>query len=152
MKSLTLRELLEVPVNESAFNMAAITLALSKFMFTLDKEASLVYILLVDEMWRWHITTTLRARILHLCRKSVLTGHSSKREMYKTMRRHFYWPNMCIALKNTLVKAFSRTRTRWPNKKQRRLKLIPPVSPIDFFAIDILRPLQKARGEVGAFL
>ncbi|CDF38384.1 unnamed protein product [Chondrus crispus] len=88
------------------------------------------------------IPQSLRDGVLGLSHYAKLAGHPGGRELYKTLRRYFYWPTMaldCYAVaKNCAACARERVKLR---RNTKEMKLFTPKAPLEFVAIDILGEL-----------
>lgn len=90
----TLREPLEAQEIKGAWNQTALTIGILKPMFTLDTEFPLVRNSKINGASQWYVLATLRTRILHKCRKSILAGHPGDPWLYEIIQQHFHWsPN-----------------------------------------------------------
>ena len=88
------------------------------------------------------VPQSLKDGVLGLSHYAKLAGHPGGRKLYKTLRRHFYWPTMALAwytvAKNCAACARARVKLR---KNTKEMKLFTPKAPLEFVAIDILGEL-----------
>lgn len=80
-KPLTQREVFKAMISDHACIRAALTIGLSKSMFTFDTEGALVRVSPIDSASQRYIQITLRQVIFHLCNQSLLSGHSGEWRM-----------------------------------------------------------------------
>lgn len=113
------------------------------YMLNFDTEGAIVWISLIDGAFQQYIPTTRRPVILHICHYSLLAELLGERQMYDTIRQHFYWTHMANDVYITVAKRLSSARNRRMNKKQKKLPLFPPSGPFNFVTVDILRLLPK---------
>ena len=90
------------------------------------------------------VPRALRARLLRLCHKPAIAGHSGQNRMYYALRREYYWPHLAADVAATVrgcrTCAMNRVKLR---KQLNRLRLFPATRPLESLAIDILGPLPK---------
>ena len=88
------------------------------------------------------VPQSLKDRVLVLSHYAKLTGHFGERKLYKTLRRHFYWPTMALdsyaVAKNCAACSRERVKLR---KNTKEMKFFTPKAPLEFIAIDILGEL-----------
>ena len=92
------------------------------------------------------VPQTLVPRVLTLAHRPKSAGHPGETKMYKTLRRHFYWPTLSVdavtTVKNCVSCARNRVRLR---RKSTALQLFPATGPLEFVAIDILGPFIRTK-------
>lgn len=94
------------------------------------------------------VPKSLQPRLLNMAHRSTVAGHAGGGRMYRTLRRHYYWPEMAIDCYN-IVRCCSecakeRVRTR---RRKAPLKLCPASAPLQDIAMDILGPFVTRRVE-----
>lgn len=91
------------------------------------------------------VPTSLHTTILNLALSSVLAGHAGERQIFVSLRRELYWSHMIGD-----IYTFFRNCSKFPRmgtkfNRQRRLELFPSAGPLEFLAINILRPLSMTK-------
>lgn len=76
-----------------------------------------------------------------------MAGYSGKEHVYYTMQQHVYWPYKANDACSTATGCLLRTLKHQNNKKQRRLRILPPAGCLDFDAICILGHLTNTKGQ-----
>ena len=110
-----------------------------------DERGLLVRISPVDKAIQVFVPKNLRARALYLAHYTPVAGHPGVSKQYYTMRRGMYWPNMVTDVRQCCHDCTACARERVKLRShQAPLKLFPPTQPLEFVAIDILGPLDRA--------
>lgn len=113
--------------------------------FTFHKNGLLVRKLTLNGSIQNLVTISLRQSILYLAHHSTLADHSDKLQMYNSLRREYYRPNMEADIYNTVRSCTACPRMGTKSRHEPKRKLFPPSGPSEFVGIDLLGPLPRTR-------
>ena len=92
------------------------------------------------------IPRSLVPQILHLAHAPQYDAHPVDTKLYRTLRRHFYWPSLSVDALMTVRNFVSCARNRIKlQRKSKALRLFPANGPLEYVSIDILGPLVRTR-------
>lgn len=112
--------------------------------YTLDELGVLVRQAQIDVAVQRRVPLSSRPKILHLAHHSTMAGHPGERRMQDSLRRKYCWLHIASDVEEVVRNCADCTKTGTKFNHQHRLLLFQPSAPVEFVAIGILGPLQKA--------
>lgn len=98
------------------------------------------------------VSECYRRTLLYHRQCSTLARHPRAKKMYDVFGETYYWPCMASDVHEFVIKCkFCRRHGPFQNH-QRWMQLFPPSEPLEFIAINILRPLTKQNKKTGSLM
>ena len=146
VSALTIDEIREAQLNDPECTDARRRMAVGEATpYKEDERGLIVRVADIDGTIQILVPLGLRQRVLYLSHYTPLAGHPGITKPFYTMRQTFYWPSMSADVRkvsqNCDVCAQERIKLRTHSAP---LKLFPAQKPLEFVAIDILGPLERA--------
>lgn len=91
------------------------------------------------------VLKSLQTRFPHLAHYLTQVGHLGQRRVYESMRLEYYWMHMVSHFYTIVDDCKHCAKKRAMLKHECHLILVPPTSPLDSSAVDILGPLPRTK-------